>query len=231
MPNTDNQLIAALPRKDRERLLASCENIDLVLTETLCERGERVRYVFFPTQSFISLIAKVEDHPGLEVGMIGREGVLGAQQMLGELYAPLKAIVQGPGPCLRLSSAAFRRELALSSALQMQMNRYLGMRMAQLATSSACLRFHLIAPRLARWLLMSQDRAQMDNFRVTHEFLAFMLGVRRVGITSAAGGLQRAGLIEYHRGALRVLDRSGLEAAACSCYADDRKAYSDAFSV
>jgi CRP-like cAMP-binding protein len=231
MPSIDNRLIAALPAKDKKRLLARCEKAELVLGKTLCERGVRMAHVYFPTQAFISLIAEVKDHPGLEVGMIGAEGVLGAEQVLGLLEAPLKALVQGSGACWRLSSEAFRDELTLSPALHTQMNRYLSMRMAQLATSSACLRFHLIAPRLARWLLMSQDRAHSDNFRVTHEILAFMLGVRRVGITSAAMGLQRAGLIEYHRGALSVLNRSGLEAAACSCYEDDCRAYAEAFGV
>jgi CRP-like cAMP-binding protein len=124
-----------------------------------------------------------------------------------------------------LSAAAFRREQVASLALQRILDRYLYVLMAQLAASAGCLRFHQISPRLARWMLMSQDRAHADSFHITHEFLAYMLGVRRVGITFAAGTLQRAGLIEYRRGEITVLDRHGLEAAACSCYAADRQAY------
>ena len=127
----------------------------------------------------------------------------------------------------RIGAAAFRKELAASSALQTSLNRYLYVLMAQLASSAGCLRFHLIGPRLARWLLMTQDRAHADHFHVTHEFLAYMLGVRRVGITAAAGNLQRAGLVRYHRGELKVLDRAGLEDVACSCYATERRAYAD----
>ena len=135
--------------------------------------------------------------------------------------------MQGPGPACRIGTAAFRHELAASRALQQGLNRYLYVLMAQLATSAGCLRYHLIGPRLARWLLMSQDRAHSDTFRVTHEFLAYMLGVRRVGVTTAAKSLQQAGLIDYHRGAMHVLDRPGLEAAACECYAAESKVYAD----
>ena len=159
--------------------------------------------------------------------MVGREGMLGAQLALGLTTAPLHALVQGRGTAWRIGTAAFRRELALSAALQRRLNRYLYVLMAQLAASAACLRFHQIGPRLGRWLLMSQDRAYSDTFPVTHEFLAYMLGVRRVGVTVAAGALQRQGLIEYRHGELRVLDRAGLELAACGCYAADRKTYSE----
>jgi CRP-like cAMP-binding protein len=138
---------------------------------------------------------------------------------------PLRAVVQGSGAAWRIGSAAFRRELALSPALQRELLRYVFVLMAQLAESAACLRFHLIGQRLARWLLMSQDRAHAEHFHVTHEFLAYMLGVRRVGITTAAAGLQRFGLIRYRRGEVTVLDRPGLEAAACGCYAADQRAY------
>ena len=157
--------------------------------------------------------------------MVGREGMVGAQLALGVAVTPLRALVQGEGTARRVSAAAFRREVARSTTLQAGLNRYLYVLMTQLAASAACLRFHLISPRLARWLLMSHDHAQADKFRVTHEFLAYMLGVRRVGVTQAAGALQDSGLIRYHRGELTVLNRKGLEAAACSCYAADRKAY------
>jgi len=221
----ENHLIEALPRKDRVSLLAISESVQLVLGEVLCERGGAMRHVYFPVDGFISLLTAVDTHPSLEVGMVGREGMLGASLTLGVPTTPLRAIVQGRGAAWRIGSAAFRRELARSPSLQRSLGRYLYVMMAQLASSAACLRFHLIGPRLARWLLMSQDRAHAERFHVTHEFLGYMLGVRRVGITTAAGALQRAGLIEYHRGELTVLDRSGLEAAACTCYAGDRQNY------
>jgi CRP-like cAMP-binding protein len=157
--------------------------------------------------------------------MVGREGMLGAHLALGVDAIPLHALVQGGGTARRIATTAFRRELAVGTALQRALNRYLYVQMAQLATSAGCTRFHSVGPRLARWLLMSQDRAHSDSFHLTHEFLAFMLGVRRVGITGAACDLQRRGLIGYHRGEITVLDRAGLEAAACGCYAADRRAY------
>ena len=131
--------------------------------------------------------------------------------------------MQGAGSAWRIAAVPFRRELARSPALKHCLDRYLYVLMAQLASSAACLRFHLIEPRLARWLLMTQDRAHAERFHVTHDFLAYMLGVRREGVTEAAGKLQRAGLIEYHRGRIVVLDRPGLEARACECYAVVKK--------
>jgi CRP-like cAMP-binding protein len=220
-----NHLIELLPRAARQRLLALCEPVQLVLSHTLCEPGTPTSHVYFPTEGFISLVALSDGHAGLEVGMVGREGMLGAQLALGVNTVPLRALVQGAGAAWCIGNAAFRAELEQSVALRRVMNRYLYVLMAQLSAAAACLRFHLIGPRLARWLLMSQDRAHADSFRVTHEFLAYMLGVRRVGVTAAAGGLQRGGLIRYRRGDLTVLDRHGLEVAACSCYATDRQAY------
>ena len=227
MATVENHLIERLPRKDRLRLLAICEPVQLTLAEVLCEPGKPTRHVYFPTDGFISLVALVDGSPGVEVGMVGREGMLGAQLALGVVTAPYRALVQGEGQAWRISTAAFRRELATSKALQRGLNRYLYVLLAQQTGSAGCLRFHLIGQRLARWLLMSQDRAHRNSFHVTHEFLAYMLGMRRVGITTAASVLQRSGLITYHRGELTVLDRSGLEAAACSCYAADRKTYAD----
>ena len=225
----DNELIAALPRPDRLRLVAAGEPVELVLSEVLCEAGAPTTHAYFPRSGFVSLVTRTESHPGLEVGMVGREGLLGVQLVLGVGTAPLRALVQGPGIALRLEAAAFREQLAASVALRHVVEHYLYVRLLQMATASTCLRFHMIGPRLARWLLMSQDRAHADHFRVTHEFLAYMLGVRRVGITVAAGQLQRDGLITYHRGELNVLDRAGLEAAACSCYAADLAAHRSQF--
>jgi CRP-like cAMP-binding protein len=223
----ENQLIELLPRQARLRLLALCEPVQLVLSEVLCQPGAPTRQVYFPTNGFISLVTLIEGSPGLEVGMVGREGMLGAQLALGVVRAPLHALVQGTGAAWRIPASAFRSELAHSPALQRVLNRYLYVLMTQLARSAACLSYHRIGPRLARWLLMSQDRAHSASFHVTHEFLAYMLGVRRVGITEAAGALQSGGLIEYHRGDLTVLDRSGLEGAACGCYAADRQSYAE----
>ena len=230
MAAAQNHLIERLPRKDRTRLLAVCEPVQLVLGEVLCEPGKATRHVWFPIDGFISMVAPIDAKPALEVGMVGREGMLGAQLALGVVTVPLHALVQGAGSALRVGATAFRAELARSPALQRVLNRYLYVLMAQLTGSAACLRFHEIGPRLARWLLMSQDRAHAARFHVTHEFLAYMLGVRRVGVTAAASGLQRNGLIEYHRGEMAVLDRKGLEAAACDCYANDRQAYADQFA-
>jgi CRP-like cAMP-binding protein len=225
LASVENHLIELLPRSDRLRLLAICEPVHLVMADVLCKPGTPTRHVYFPTEGFISLVTLLDGHPSLEVGMVGREGMLGAQLALGVVTTPLHALVQGPGAARRIRAAAVRRELARSVALQRGLNRYLYVLMTQLAASAACLRFHLIGPRLARWLLMSQDRAHSDSFHVTHEFLAYMLGVRRVGVTRAAADLQRSGLIEYRRGDLTVLDRRGLQAAACGCYAADRQAY------
>jgi len=222
-----NHLIELLPRKDRLRLLAVCEPIQLVLAEVLCEPGQKTRFVYFPVEGFISLLAQGGHEQALEVGMVGREGMLGVQLSMGVATVPLHALVQGPGSAWRIGSRAFRGELARSAALQHCIDRYVYVLMLQLTASASCLRFHEIGPRLARWLLMSHDRAGCDTFRVTHEFLAYMLGVRRVGVTGAASALQRAKLIRYRRGELTILDRPGLEAASCSCYAANRQSYAD----
>jgi CRP-like cAMP-binding protein len=222
-----NHLIELLPRRDKGVLLALCQPVVLELSDVLTERGQATRHVWFPLESFVSLVAQIDDHPGLEVGMVGREGMLGAPLALGVQEVPLRSVVQGGGSAWRVAAGPFKAELARSAPLRAVLGRYLYVRMAQLAASAACLRFHQIGPRLARWLLMSQDRAHAEQFHVTHEFLAYMLGVRRVGVTVAAGALQREGLIRYHRGELTVLDRPGLEAAACPCYAADQRSYAD----
>ena len=226
MNPVENHLIELLPREDRLRLLAACEPIELVLAEVLSQPGEPTDYVYFPTDGFISLIVRPEGSPGVAVGMVGREGMLGAQIALSMAAAPLHALVQGAGLAWRIGIGAFTVELAQSQPLRQEMHRYLCVLMSQLAESAACLRFHLIGPRLARWLLMSQDRSHSVSFEVTQQFLASMLGVRRVGVTAAACVFQRNGLIEYRRGKITVLDRCGLEAAACTCYAADQNAYS-----
>jgi CRP-like cAMP-binding protein len=221
----DNGLIELLPTASKLRLLAMCEPVHLRLSQRLGEPDQPTTHVYFPLDAFVSLVALIDGHPDLEVGMVGHEGMVGVQLILGMAQAPLRALVLGPGRAWRIAAANFQAELALSPSLRIILDRYLYVLIAQMARSATCLRFHLILPRLARWLLMSQDRARADDFHVTHELLAAMLGVRRVGVTQAAGNLQRLGLISYRRGHLCVLNRAGLEAAACSCFAKDRLFY------
>lgn len=225
MAGPKNLLIARLPRRERSRLLAVSEPVQLELGVVLGEPGSVTHDVYFPDSGFISLVATLARQPALEVGMVGREGMLGANVVLGVPTASLYALVQGSGTARRIGAAPFRDVLTGNEVIRETLNRYVHVLMAQLATSAACTRFHTLQPRLGRWLLMSQDRAQSDSFHLTHEFLAYMLGVRRVGITRAANDMRQLGLIRYHRGEITVLDRAGLEAAACSCYAADRDVY------
>lgn len=213
-----NRLLAGVPHAHRRRILAQCQPCELAFGTILCEPEQPFAHVYFPQTAFVSLVATVADHEPLEMGLIGNEGMLGASLALGVNTVPLRAVVQGAGRALRMPAARFRLALRRSPALARAVNRYLYVLMAQLSQAAACTRFHDIESRLARWLLMTHDRAHADGFHLTHKFLATMLGVRRSGITIAAGALQRRRLIRYVRGTITVLDRRGLEAASCECY-------------
>jgi CRP-like cAMP-binding protein len=195
MPH-ENQLLTSLPSAERRRLTALCEPIELTFGQVLCKQGARIRHVYFPSGGFISLISALDDRPKLEVGLVGSEGML-----------------------------RFSDELKRSPALRCALNSYLYVLMSQLAQMAACTRFHVVQARLARWLLMTRDRACSDEFYLTQEFIAYMLGVRRVGISRAARALQKRKLIRYTRGRMTILDGRGLEAASCACYAVARDLY------
>jgi CRP-like cAMP-binding protein len=220
-----NRLLASLPDKECQRFLAACEPVDLVFADILAEKGDAISHVYFPTGGFISLVEKIDGHASLEVGLVGNEGMLGTALVLGVDVSPLHARVQGPGPALRMEAVPFVRELEQSRELQRVLKRYLYIVMAQLAQTAACTHFHLVEARLARWLLMTQDRAHSNQFHVTHECLAYMLGVRRVGVTRAATSLHNLKLINYSRGDITILDRAGLKAASCGCYEVDNATY------
>lgn len=222
-----NRLITALPRAGRQRLLSRCEQVELALAEVLVQAGDECRYVYFPIDSFISVVTALESQVRLEVGIVGDEGMLGASLVLGVNVSPLHAVVQGAGPAWRISAAAFRSELARSASLRASLQRYIYVLMSQLAQAAICIRYHFVDARLARWLLMTRDRAHSNQFFLTHEFLADMLGVRRVGITTAAKSLARRKVIDYNRGTITILDDSALEAASCGCYQQEKAIYQE----
>ena len=217
-PQVVNRLIEGLPREPRQRILKLCEPVDLKFGALLCEANQRLRHVYFPLTGFISLVAIVKRHPPLEIGLIGNEGMLGATLALDVTGARLRGIVQGPGTALRMTAVQLRRELRSSHALRRTLNHYLFVLLAQQSRAIACTRFHEIKARLARWLLMTHDRAHADHFHLTHQYLANMLGVQRSAVTIAAGVLQRNMVISYARGEILVLDRRALESASCECY-------------
>jgi len=218
LADVPNRLLAALPASQRERLLDGLESVTLHYGEVLNEPGEAIRHVHFPSDCLVSLLTVVEGHRALEVGLVGREGMLGSRLALGINTSPVRALVQGTGTALRMKSTRFLQELQRNTELRRAVLRFADSLMGQVTHTAACNRFHMIEARLARWLLMTRERLPSAQFRLTQEFLADMLGVRRVGVTSAAGALQRKKLIHYRRGIITILDQKGLEGASCSCY-------------
>ncbi|MCS3904347.1 CRP-like cAMP-binding protein [Methylohalomonas lacus] len=215
---TENTLINRLPKKQRSDFIGCCSHVDLPLGTILCERDEPIRQVYFPLDGFISIVEIMDGHNPLEVGLIGNEGMFGSTLTLGINSAIQRAVVQGVGTALCMSTRQFMSELSDSIALQRTLERYIYVMISQLSISAACTHFHGVEKRLARWLLMTHDRAHADKFSLTHKLLADMLGVRRSGVTIAAGALQKKKLISYVRGQITILDRKELEAASCSCY-------------
>jgi CRP-like cAMP-binding protein len=220
-----NKLLAALPRREYQRLLPGLEEIPLLFEKVLYEAGELIFDVYFPTSGIVSLLAAVEDRATLEVGLVGREGMVGVPAFMGVEASHNRAVVQGAGFALRMGARVFRKECDDGGSLPRLLRRYTHSLLTQISQSAVCNRFHPIDARLARWLLMTRDRMCADEFRLTQEFLSNMLGVRREGVNKAAGRLQQQHLITYSRGTLTILNPAGLEAVACQCYEIIRQEY------
>lgn len=214
----ENRLLASLPSKDYAQLASGLEPVTITHGEVLCEPGEPMREVYFPGNCLVSLLTLVEGDRALEVGLVGREGMIGASLALGVARSSVRALVQGTGTAMRMNAKRFLREFGRSQALQRVLLQFTDRLMVQISQTAACNRFHLVEARLARSLLMTAERMRSAEFHLTHEFLAAMLGVRRVGVTVAAVGLQRRGFIRYRRGNISILDQQGLETACCPCY-------------
>jgi CRP-like cAMP-binding protein len=222
-----NRLIARLPASDRARFLERCERVNHDIEDTLSQDGERIRHVWFPTTGMISQVQETQS--GLiEVALVGYEGMVGLGLSLGVPHSLILATVQGPGELLQISARAYKQQLETSGALRKLVGAYTYVQMKQMALSAACNRFHLVEQRLARWMLMSADRMRSRRFRMTHDVLAQMLGVRRAGVTAAACALQARNLIRYHRGVIDIVDRAALEKASCECYRLQANAYREA---
>lgn len=213
-----NSLLAALPKDEYRRLLPNLELVPLIFGDVIYQVGDLIRHVYFPTAGILSLLAAAEERATLEVGMVGREGMVGLPIFMGVRTSRDCAVVQGEGAAMRMKATAFRKECTNGGSLPRLLSRYTHSRLTQVSQGAACNRFHSIEARLARWLLMTRDRMDGDEFQITQEFLSNMLGVRREGVNRAAGALQQQNLISYSRGTLTTLDRAGLEAVSCRCY-------------
>jgi len=227
----ENRFLAVLPSKVYKRLAARMDRVRLRFGSVLYEPGDPLKYAYFPNDSIISLLSTVEDRSTLEVGIIGNEGVVGVSALLGVRASPNRALVQGAGSAMRMKTATLLKEARADDSLQKLLNRQIHALMTQISQSAACNRFHRVDARLARWLLMTRDRTGSDEFRLTHDFLSDMLGVRRVGVTNSATVLQRKKLIKYSRGHITILDRAGLKAVACPCYSIVKKEYDSFLGV
>ena len=216
---TVNRLLATLPKKEYERLLPGLKRIPLNFGEVLYEPGDTIKHVYFPNDSIVSLLSAMPERSTLEVGMVGNEGFAGLPIFMGVNVSQTRALVQGAGSAMRMTSAAARHEANHLGALHRLLHRYSHSRLIQVSQSVSCNRFHSVDARLARWLLMTSDRLGLNQFRLTQEFMSNMLGVRREGVNKAAGTLQTAKLIRYSRAMITILDRRRLEANACECYA------------
>jgi CRP-like cAMP-binding protein len=214
----ENRLLATLPRRDYKRLLPDLEKVSLPLREILYEADGPIPHVFFPLHGVVSLVIMVEGGISLEVGTIGNEGMVGTPVFLGSERSPTRAISQVAGEALRMETTFFQEEMKRGGPLHGLVQRFTQAMINQISQSTVCNHRHSVLKRMCRWLLMSHDRVGADEFHLTQEFLAQMLGVRRPTVTAVARKLQLDGLIAYHRGQLTILDRKGLEAASCECY-------------
>lgn len=213
-----NRLLTALPKGDYKILSPMLEHVPLVYNETIYEAGKLIRHIYFPASGIISLLSGVSENSTIEVGIVGNEGMAGLPVYLGVQTSSTRALVQGSGSALRMGTSDFLKFSARSSKLQALMLRYMHSLFTQVSQSAACNRFHPIDERLARWLMMTRDRVGSSEFQITQEFLSNMLGVRREAVNKAAGLLQERGLVSYLRGNMKIIDRKGLERAACTCY-------------
>ena len=217
-PAVGNRLLASLPDDDLAHLNSLCDTVTVAVGDILYEPGQAIHYIYFPDDSLISLLAVAEGRMTLEVGSVGREGMIGASVALGNDVAQVRAVVQRAGRASRIDSADFCAEFSRTESLQRLLYRYTDTLLAQAIQIAVCSRFHVLEARLARSLLITRDRLQSEKFHLTHEFLAHALGVRRVGVTKAASALQQQKLITYSRGNIEILDSAGLEAVSCRCY-------------
>jgi len=220
--------LASLPKDEYQRLLPGLKRTILSFGDVLYDPGDTISHVYFPNDSIISLLSAVAERSTLEVGMVGNEGMAGLSVFMGVNVSRTRALVQGAGSAMRMTSAAVRQEAKQMGSLHRLLHRYTHSLLTQISQSSACNRFHTVEARLARWLLMTSDRLGADEFRLTQDFMSNMLGVRREGVNKAAGVLQTRKLIRYSRGKLKILNRAGLERVSCVCYAII-KAESDAY--